>query len=97
MKNETFIKVTWNPVPRSKANGIILGYRILLQKDSETMPVVNSTVDDSSNYIEVADLQPNSVYEFNVFGFTRRGGGKRATVKFVTTEGGLCWCSVAFY
>ena len=78
--NETSVLVTWNPVPVSNRNGIILGYRVLYNNTNnqfDTLTVMTGAFCKMS--VKLLELEKKTQYCIRVSAFTRKGFGEEST------------------
>ena len=83
----TSLQVEWSIVPKPLVNGILLGYRVFIWKESEgptsqwsvTIPATNLTS-------EIAELEKYTRYCGQVEAFTRIGAGPRSLVDCTRTS-----------
>lgn len=84
----------WHP-PRAKdRNGIIRGYYVYYaQIDKSTNEPIKGTEkmedtnDGNKNEMVITGLQPDTMYQVAVAGYTRRGDGLRSREKIINTLG----------
>ena len=75
MANESALNVYWNDVPLTHQDGVILGYRLRLQKEDDGPVVWNITVGpDVTGYI-FSDLSIFQNYSVQILAFTIKGNG----------------------
>ena len=79
----TSVKLFWNPPPKEKQNGAIIGYRVEVNGPD---PIYSVNVVDKN--AKVDRLRPNTKYIFKVSAKTEAGSGPAATVKCITHPGG---------
>ncbi|XP_068727599.1 protein sidekick homolog [Montipora capricornis] len=77
--NSTSFLVAWQPVPLKNANGIVLGYRVLLENMADGSLLLNKTL--QVNQTRVTLNRPKKVSRFcaRVMAFTRKGQGKSSS------------------
>jgi hypothetical protein len=79
--------VDWSRIPKPLVNGILLGYRIFIWKESEGLASSwNFTVPPANNTLEIADLEKYTRYCGQMEAFTRVGVGPRSLVECVRTS-----------
>ena len=77
------MKLFWNPPPKEKQNGAIIGYRVEVNGPD---PIYSVNVVDKN--AKVDRLRPNTKYIFKVSAKTEAGSGPAATVECITCPGG---------
>ena len=90
--NSTAVHVSWRPPIERERNGIIRGYQIHYYKvndrnDAIGLPDMYNVRGSEINEVAVAGLQPDTTYQFQVAGYTRRGDGERSRAVKVKTKG----------
>jgi len=92
--NSTAVKVEWRAPSDRQMNGIVRGYRVhyvpLGHLDEPLVNVPPTRVDVSdalTSHVVIAGLQPDTVYQFEVEAYTRKGQGERSRPKKVRTKG----------
>ena len=86
MANKSALNVYWNDVPLIHQDGVILGYRLQLQKDEGGPVVWNITVGaDVHGYI-VSDLLIFQNYSVQILAFTIKGDGPLSEKVYQMTD-----------
>ena len=91
--NSTTIYVEWRPPRSRERNGIIRGYYVYFVELGENgEPVAQTekmedTGDGNRNEAVIVGLKPDTRYNIQVAGYTRKGDGVRSHPKTVTTKG----------
>ena len=78
--NETTYKISWNPLPRDKANGRVIAYEVNQKtlsitrttRSASTLSVLQNTTD---TFIVLTGLSSCSVYKVEVRAYTSAGPG----------------------
>ncbi|XP_076004254.1 protein sidekick-1-like isoform X2 [Genypterus blacodes] len=74
--SSTRILLTWSPLPRSKKNGFILGYKVLYrEQDSPDPHSVEVVKGEGSVSLLLGVLEKYTTYELQVLGYTQMGDG----------------------
>lgn len=81
----TAIKLFWVPLPKDKANGIVIGYNVSLKEADGVQPTRYITFDSSAQAV-IGWLRPSTVYKLNVRAFTVKGSGPPSSFITVRTE-----------
>lgn len=98
--SSTSLLITWDPIPRILANGILLGYRVFYHQSSGEQKIgsrrrrravesFNQTVDvlpSNATFIKIANLRKFTNYSFRIVGFTSKGDGKISQTFNVSTD-----------
>lgn len=84
--SQTAIQLLWAPVPKDKANGIVIGYNVSLKEADGIQPVRHITFDSSNLQAVIGWLKPFTVYKLNVRAFTTKGSGPPNEFITVKTE-----------
>ena len=92
--NSTAVKVEWRPPSDGQLNGIVRGYRVHyvplghLDEPLVNVPPTRLDLDDALRTdVVVAGLRPDTVYQFDVEAYTRKGRGERSRPRKVRTKG----------
>jgi len=92
--NSTGVKIEWRPPSGRELNGIIRGYRVYyVPLGHLDEPLVNvpptklDLADGLRTEVVVGGLQPDTVYQFEVEAYTRKGHGERSRPRKVRTKG----------
>ena len=90
--NSTAVSVQWRPPQDKEHNGIIRGYQIHYVQVNEAdepqaVPIMFDLADGSKSEAIVANLLPDTSYQFQVAAYTRKGDGERSKPKKVKTKG----------
>lgn len=75
MVNETALNAHWNDVPLIHQNGVILGYRLLLQQEDGGPVVWNITVGPDVRWYMFTDLLIFQSYWIQILALTIKGEG----------------------
>ena len=86
MANESALYVYWNDVPLTHQDGVILGYRLRLQKEDGGPVVWNITVGpDVPGYV-FSDLSIFQNYSVQILAFTIKGDGPMSEKVYQMTD-----------
>ena len=92
--NSTAVKLEWRPPSDRELNGIVRGYRVhYVPLGPLDEPLVNvpptrlDLADGLRTEVVVTGLQPDTVYQFEVEAYTRKGHGERSRPRKVRTKG----------
>lgn len=94
--NSTAVRLEWKPPLAEEQNGIIRGYQIHYVNVNEGgepigLPIMFDYMDTTKTEMVLSQLQPATLYQFQVAGYNRRGDGERSRPKTATTKGaGQC-------
>ncbi|XP_031570637.1 uncharacterized protein LOC116304951 isoform X2 [Actinia tenebrosa] len=80
------IHVQWNPIPRDRAHGVLLGYQVYYY-DYEYYH--SKTITTNKTQVVLEHLLPGMRYYIRVRGFTSKGQGPSITIRPVTKCGGV--------
>ena len=96
--SSTSILVTWNEVRAAQQNGIITGYTITYQSQTENNNG-NVQVNGSVRQRELLNLKEFVKYNITVFASTAKGDGPPSNAIVVTTDqdSKSCFLSLQFY
>jgi len=83
--SSTSILVTWDEVPADQQNGIIMGYIITYQSQTEN-DNGNVQVNGSVHQMELTNLKEYVNYNISVFASTIKGGGPTSEPIIVRTD-----------
>ena len=85
----TTAKLSWNPVPKHKQNGVITGYSVQVTRAdlSFTQEIIVEEAEATS--YEIPNLTPFTSYVFSISAKTKAGTGPAATVSSRTPETGM--------
>lgn len=86
MANETALDVHWNDVPLIHQNGVILGYRLLLQQEDGGPVVWNVTVGPDIRWYMFTDLLIFQSYSIQILAFTIKGDGPSSDKVYQMTD-----------
>lgn len=86
MANETALDVHWNDVPLIHQNGVILGYRLLLQQEDGGPVVWNITVGPDVRWYMFTDLLIFQNYSIQILAFTIKGDGPLSDKVYQMTD-----------
>jgi len=75
MANASALNVYWNDVPLIHQDGVILGYRLLLQREDGGSVVRNITLGPDVHGYIVSDLLIFQNYSVQILAFTMKGDG----------------------
>ena len=73
--------VTWNPIPRDSAHGIIKLYEVQLEGTSQRVFSCSNNLN-----IVIPDLEKSKVYKLRIAGYTSKGRGNFSEYVIVTTN-----------
>ena len=85
----TSILVTWQSISQSTIPGVLLGYVVRYIKANE--PDVLNFIEikhDLNTYRNITNLEPYTLYNISVAGYTRPGAGNFSETQSWTDEGG---------
>ena len=92
--NSTAVKLSWRPPSDRDANGIVRGYRVHyvplghLDEPLVNVPAARLDLPDGlRTELVVAGLRPDTVYQFELEAYTRKGRGERSRPRKVRTNG----------
>ena len=84
------IFLCWNPVDADQANGLILGFSILVEDSSGALQTNITTTD---YYYNLTSLRPYTAYNITLTAYTSKGLGLESAVAVTRTEQeGKNWC-----
>lgn len=86
MANESALHVSWNDVPLIHQDGVILGYRLQIQKENGGPLVWNLTVGADVHGCIVSDLLIFQNYSVQILAFTNNGDGPLSEKVYQMTE-----------
>lgn len=86
MANESALHVRWNDVQLTHQNGVILGYRLRLQKEDGSLVVWNITVGAEAHGYTFSDLLIFQNYSIQILAFTIKGDGPLSEKVYQMTE-----------
>ena len=86
MANESALNVSWNDVPLTHQDGLILGYRLQLQKEDCGTVVWNITVGPDVHGYIVSDLLIFQNYSAQILAFTIKGDGPLSEKVYQMTD-----------
>ncbi|XP_064626984.1 tyrosine-protein phosphatase Lar-like isoform X3 [Lineus longissimus] len=94
VENSTAVKVSWRPPHSEEQNGIIRGYLIhyvaINENDEPTSnPNIFNVVGGDKAEMTIINLEPDTWYQFQVNGYTRKGDGQRSRGRKVKTKGAV--------
>jgi len=81
--SSTEIKVHWGSIPVDFQNGIILGYRVIVIRNSNI--ISNLIASAETRDMVISDLQESTTYQVSISGFTVKGRGVQSNPVNVTT------------
>ena len=76
--NSTSFSVTWQPVPLDHVNGIVLGYKILLENMDDAVKVSVETAHVNQTMTVLRESKTASRFCVILLAFTSKGDGKRS-------------------
>ena len=76
--NSTSFSVTWQPVPPDHVNGIVLGYKILLENMDDAVLVSTETVHVNQTKTVLRESKAASRFCVRLLAFTSKGDGRRS-------------------
>ena len=78
------VRLQWRPPVE---HGIIRGYNIdYYVFNDDNVELLGDEVHGSRNYVTINDLSPDTMYQFTVAAFTRRGDGIRSRPAVIRTD-----------
>jgi len=86
MANESALHVHWNDVQLTHQDGVILGYRLKLQKEDGSLVVWNITVGADVHGYTFSDLLIFQNYSIQILAFTIKGDGPLSEKVFQMTD-----------
>lgn len=86
MANESALHVHWNDVQLTHQDGVILGYRLKLQKEDGSLVVWNITVRADVHGYTFSDLLIFQNYSIQILAFTIKGDGPLSEKVFQMTD-----------
>jgi len=86
MANSTALNVYWNDVPLIHQDGVILGYRLLLEKEDGGPVVWNITLGPDLHGYNVSDLLIFQNYSVQILAFTSKGDGPLSEKVYQMTD-----------
>ena len=98
--SSTSLLITWDPIPRTLVNGILLGYRVFHHQSSGEQQIgsrrrrravesLNQTVEvlpPNATFLKIANLRKFTNYSFRIVAFTSKGDGKISQTFNVSTD-----------
>jgi len=87
MVNESALNANWNNVPLIHRNGVILGYRLLLQQEDGGSVVWNVTVGSDVRWHMFTNLEIFQTYSTQILAFTIKGEGPLSAKEDQRTDG----------
>lgn len=72
--SSTSIFIKWEPIPKDKIRGILLGYKLAFAEAGSQRPTF-LTASSNATSAEAIDLEKFSIYVIVIQGYTRRGTG----------------------
>ena len=91
MTNESALNANWHDVPFIHQNGVILGYRLLLQQDDGGPVVWNVTVGRHVRWYLFTNLETFQTYSTQILAFTIKGDGPMSGKVYQKTDGSGKW------
>ena len=85
--SSTSIFIKWEPIPKDKIRGILLGYKLTFAEAGSQRPTF-LTASSNATSAEAIDLEKFSIYVIVIQGYTRRGTGLASHVQSSTGEDG---------
>jgi len=76
--NSTSFSVTWQPVPLDHVNGIVIGYKILLENMDDATEVSVETAHVNQTMTVLRESEAASRFCVRLLAFTSKGDGKRS-------------------
>lgn len=84
--SSTALEINWTALAKPYHNGILLGYRVFIWKESEGNDFsLNTTVSSTTYYKQFEELSKWTTYCFEVAAFTSVGDGPKSDVDCVRT------------
>jgi len=87
MANESALNANWIDVPLIHQNGVILGYRLLLQQEDNGPVVWNVTVGPDVRWYMFTNLKIFQTYSTQILAFTIKGEGPLSAKVYQKTDG----------
>lgn len=94
--SDNVITISWNPVPRNSANGLILGYYISYNKTNNTahharrkrrsIDMVTVKVPVEKGNYTLQGLDPYTWYSFSIAAYTAKGTGNWSPIVLIRTD-----------
>lgn len=91
MANESALNAYWSYVPLIYQNGVILGYRLLLQQEDGGPVVWNVTVGPDVHSYMFTNLEIFQTYSTQILAFTIKGEGPLSAKVYHKTDGSGKW------
>lgn len=91
MTNESALNANWHDVPLIHRNGVILGYRLLLQREDGGPVVWNVTVGPDVRWYMFTNLNSFQIYSTQILAFTIKGEGPLSAEVSRRTDGSGKW------
>lgn len=91
MTNESALNANWHDVPLIHQNGVILGYRLLLQREDGGPVVWNVTVGPDLRWYVFTNLNSFQTYSTQILAFTIKGEGPLSSNVSQRTDGSGKW------
>lgn len=91
MANESALNAYWSYVPLIHQNGVILGYRLLLQQEDGGPVVWNVTVGPDVHSYMFTNLEIFQTYSTQILAFTIKGEGPLSAMVYQKTDGSGKW------
>jgi len=91
MANEFALNASWIDVPLIHKNGVILGYRLLLQQEDGGPVVWNVTVGPDVRWYMFTNLKIFQTYSTQMLAFTIKGEGPLSAKVYQMTNGSGKW------
>ena len=91
MVNDSALKAYWRDVPLIDQNGVILGYRLLLQQEDGGPVVWNVTVEPDVRWYMFTNLEIFQTYSTQILAFTIKGEGPLSANVSQKTDGSGRW------
>ena len=86
MANSSALNVYWNDVPLIHQDGVILGYRLVLEKEDGGPVVWNRTLGPDVHGYIVSDLLIFQNYSVQILAFTSKGDGPLSQKVYQLTD-----------
>ena len=87
--SSTSISVHWEPIPKERIHGILLGYKIFFTA-IRFLQRIYLTTSNNATYVEATKLKKFSQYTIVISGYTRKGSGHPKFARSSTGEDGKC-------
>ncbi|KAK9534959.1 hypothetical protein VZT92_007372 [Zoarces viviparus] len=86
---DTHVTLSWEPIPLSEQNGVILYYQVVVESGADGQNVVynvSASPQRESQTFKLLYLSPGQEYEVRIRGVTTAGPGENKTAEFKTKD-----------